>query len=233
MFKKMFKNKFSEPVIIILLLCVVTVFVSLLDGDRELARLALEPDGKWFGKGRYPWTLFYDYAAWPGFIMAGAALLTLLAGFFKKTLARYRGQAFFLILLLIMGPGLIVNVTLKDNLGRARPSELKEFGGQNEFTQPWFPGKMGDNSSFPSGHASVAFYLMAPWFILRSRAMSKAAVFLGVGLGFGVLVGITRILQGGHFLTDVIWAGGLVYLTGYLLAQIFRLDQRGDGGSVC
>ena len=44
--------------------------------------------------------------------------------------------------------------------------------------------------------------------------------FLGFGLSFGVLVGFSRMLQGGHYLSDVLWAGGLVYLCGVILSWI-------------
>jgi membrane-associated PAP2 superfamily phosphatase len=45
------------------------------------------------------------------------------------------------------------------------------------------------------------------------------------GLFYGALMGLTRMIQGGHFLTDVIWAGCLVYLTGLFLYYLFGLDR--------
>jgi membrane-associated PAP2 superfamily phosphatase len=35
------------------------------------------------------------------------------------------------------------------------------------------------------------------------------------------------MIQGGHFLTDVIWSGVLVYLAGLALYHLFRLDREG------
>jgi len=32
-------------------------------------------------------------------------------------------------------------------------------------------------------------------------------------------------VQGGHFASDVVWAGGLTYLTALLLFYIFRFDR--------
>ena len=37
--------------------------------------------------------------------------------------------AVFLVLSLLLGPGLLVNVILKDNWGRPRPGSVVEFGG--------------------------------------------------------------------------------------------------------
>ncbi|MCF6187602.1 MAG: phosphatase PAP2 family protein, partial [Desulfobulbaceae bacterium] len=82
-------------------------------------------------------------------------------------------------------------------------------------------GTTGRHASFPSGHASIAFYTLGPWFILREKRRKAAAVFLFFGIGFGAAVGLARMLQGGHFLSDVLWAGGIVYLVGGILALIF------------
>lgn len=71
--------------------------------------------------------------------------------------------------------------------------------------------------SFPSGHASAAFYLIFPFFLLRNTRPLWARTFLFAGLGYGLLMGICRMCQGAHFASDVIWAGGFVYLCGMFL----------------
>src|SRR5262245_12500723 len=42
----------------------------------------------------------------------------------------------FLGVCLAMGPGVIANVVLKDQWGRARPKQIVEFGGSHTFTPP-------------------------------------------------------------------------------------------------
>ena len=43
-----------------------------------------------------------------------------------------------MLFLLLLGPGLLVNVVLKDNsTGRARPSQVLEFGGSHQFSSPF------------------------------------------------------------------------------------------------
>ncbi|MCW5200676.1 hypothetical protein VU07_02530, partial [Desulfobulbus sp. F4] len=37
--------------------------------------------------------------------------------------------------------------------------------------------------------------------------------------------GMARILQGGHFPSDILWAGGLLYLIGGTLALLMRIDR--------
>ncbi|MCI5227143.1 MAG: phosphatase PAP2 family protein [Candidatus Electrothrix sp. AX2] len=158
-------------------------------------------------------------------------MVILLMGSFracKGWLAPWRKRAIFILLLLALGPGLVVNVLLKGELGRPRPRQIVEFGGEYQFTQCWQPGEGGSNSSFPSGHATIAFFLMAPWFILRDEKEQKkryAEIFLLTGILFGTLVGIARILQGGHFVSDILWAGGLLYLLGSILGLALGMHK--------
>ena len=63
---------------------------------------------------------------------------------------------------------------------------------------------------------------MAPWFIFYRRRKKLAVFFLGGGLTFGLFVGFVRMLQGGHFLSDIVWAGGLVYLCGVVLSWVLN-----------
>jgi len=208
-----------------LLLLSFIIWIS--DGDLRLARFVFDDQIGWPGINRFPWDFIYNYAAIPAFILFGLSLIVLLVGIAVRPLKLYRKQAIFLVLLMIIGPGLLVNVLLKDNLGRARPRELIEFGGKYEFSQIWEMGKTGKNSSFPSGHSSVGFYMIAPWFLLRRQKQSQGLAWLAGGMGLGLLIGSARILQGGHFLSDVLWSGGLVYITGELLVWlIFPEDER-------
>lgn len=202
------------------ILIMFSLLIVMSNADLTLSRLIIEPDNQWPGIHQIPWTTLYTFAPVPGFILVGCALVLFLAGIILHSLKKFRRKSLFLILLLILGPGLLVNVILKDHLGRPRPQELVEFGGTHQFIYFWQSGPAGKNSSFPSGHASIAFYLMAPWFICRKSNRSRALFFLWTGTVFGLLVGIGRIMQGGHFISDVLWAGGLVYITGELLSWV-------------
>ncbi len=218
-------KRIAELIIVTTLLGLSTIFISIMDLDLKVARLFIQPDGRWIGKDQHPWSLYYQIAAKPGFVIALCGLFIFIGGFYIKQISRFRKAALFFVLLLLLGPGLIVNVVFKDNWGRARPHEIQEFGGQHQYTECWMPGKMGPNSSFPSGHASSAFYMIAPWFVLRKKNVALGLLFLSTGLLYGGLIGYTRIVQGGHFLTDVIWSAGIVYLVGLLLSWLMKLDN--------
>ncbi|HUN46962.1 MAG TPA: phosphatase PAP2 family protein [Stellaceae bacterium] len=134
----------------------------------------------------------------------------------------------FLLLALALGPGLLVNTVLKDHWGRARPSQIIEFGGSKEFTAAPLPAAQCErNCSFVAGHPAIGFGLVAFAFLTRDRRRRRAIA--AAAIGFGSLVGVVRIAEGGHFLSDVVFAGLLVSGLTWLLA--WALLQR-DLGSV-
>jgi len=127
---------------------------------------------------------------------------------------KQRRTALYLLLVMIVGPGLLVNSVFKDHWGRARPSQVTEFGGSKQFTRAAIPAdQCPKNCSFVSGHASVGFYFLALAFVLPRRR----ALWLVLGTGLGLGIGLVRIMQGGHFLSDVIFCGIIVYLTARVL----------------
>lgn len=208
---------FLFPVALLLL---ATALIWLTGADMKAASIIYDKYSGWCPVDRFPWSVLYTYTPLPGLALAGGALFLFVAGFFEQILQPCRKQAAFLVLMLVLGPGLLVNAILKDNMGRGRPTDIIEFGGSYQYSEPWQYGVSPKQKSFPSGHASIAFYMMAPWFIYRRRQKKLGMFFLGFGLSFGVLVGFSRMLQGGHYLSDVLWAGGLVYLCGVVLSWV-------------
>lgn len=214
-------QRINELFLVAELLIGLTIFILLTDSDRSLAAMFYDPAAGWSGLQSTFCSVVYRLAPWPAICLGFAALAALIVGLAVAKFRIYRAQAVFILLLLLLGPGLVVNVWLKDNHGRARPREVVEFGGKHEFKQFWEGGDTGKNSSFPSGHASIAFALFSPWFVLRDRRRTLARNLLGAGICWGILVGLVRVAQGGHFLSDVLWAGGLVYLIGGTLALFY------------
>lgn len=126
---------------------------------------------------------------------------------------------FFLLLALLIGPGLIANLVFKDHFGRARPHSITEFGGTATYTPPLFiTNQCAKNCSFVSGDGAFGFFLPSFAYLLPLRRSRKA--FWGL-FATGSLFGIGRILTGHHFLSDVIFAAFFVTLTSALLYGIF------------
>lgn len=123
-----------------------------------------------------------------------------------------RKALLFVALSTALGPGLLANTVLKDHWGRARPVQVEEFGGSHRFTPAPLPAtQCATNCSFVSGHAALGFSLVAFAFLMPPGASRRRAI--GGTFAFGGLVGLVRIAQGGHFLSDVVWAGLLVFGT--------------------
>lgn len=119
----------------------------------------------------------------------------------KRNLGGLCGKkVLYLFLVLIVGAGLIVNVALKDNFGRARPRDIQEFGGTKHFTPAFVMASECDrNCSFSSGHTAGAFFSLALALALsRRRAIAIACI------GFGALVSLSRIASGAHFFSDTV-----------------------------
>lgn len=120
----------------------------------------------------------------------------------------------FLLVVLLLGPGLLVNEVLKNHSGRARPDQVEQFGGNRQFTPAFVVADQCDkNCSFVSGHAAMGFFFMTLAWPLRNRR------WLLYGGLIGALVGLGRIIQGAHFLSDVTFSGIAVYLSALLCAR--------------
>jgi len=223
---------FAEFLLPLLAVAAVAVALTITDADLAIESLFYTPGAGWPQGNEELWTFLYRYGNIPAFVIGGLGAIVFLLSFFFVRFRPDRKAGLFIVVFLVLGPGLIVNSLFKDHWGRPRPSEIVNFGGTETYRPFWRPGSPGVGRSFPSGHAAIGFFIMAPFFILRRRAPGWARRALAAGILYGSLMGLTRMIQGGHFLTDVIWAGFLVYLTGLFLYYLFRLDQEGLPGSI-
>lgn len=174
--------------------------------------------GAGFPMGQAWWMqLIYVVVAKTG-LLAFLWLFLLLVGFHPgvREWVPRRAVTAYLLAALAVGPGLIVNTILKDHWGRPRPVHLMQFGGESTFTPALQPSdQCSRNCAFVSGHAAAGFYPMAGFWVTRRRR------WLAGGAVFGLLVGFTRMAMGAHFLSDVLFAGLIVYFTCWLLSLVF------------
>lgn len=173
----------------------------------------------WTGDGNSFWTFIYDYTAIPAIALVSFGGIQFLRGILQRQLNLRSQLGGYLILGLALGPGLIVNGILKENVGRPRPHQVTHFGGEHTFAKVGQLGHIPINSSFPSGHASMGFYLMLPGILFLNRGNRRLGrLWILLGLSWGCLIGASRILQGDHYFSDILWSGIIVYCTGALLA---------------
>lgn len=153
------------------------------------------------------------------------------AGFLTGWVLRSaRGQAFrrgalFLFLLLLLAPGLAVNGVLKEQWGRARPQSLSAYHGDKTFTRAWqITDQCKTNCAFTSGHAAIGFYFIGLAWAFGCPRLFWVGMLVGMGLG------AARIVQGRHYLSDVVFSFWVVYGTAlWLSARIWpRPRKSGD-----
>ena len=135
----------------------------------------------------------------------------------KPLLVKGRTVALFLITL-SLSAGILSNLAFKGYWGRPRPSDVVEFRGVWQYKNWWdSSGECPKNCSFFSGEASTAFWTYAP--AALSPPQWRPLAF-GAATLFGALTGLLRITFGGHFLSDVVAAGLVTFLTVWLTYAI-------------
>jgi membrane-associated phospholipid phosphatase len=148
---------------------------------------------------------------------AGLALLLKLIMPHRRILLSGR-TVLFLISTIALGPGLAVNVIAKDHWGRPRPIEVREMGGGQTFMPWWDPrGTCRSNCSFVSGDVAGAFWTLAP--AALTPAPWRPLAYAGA-LALGSGVGLIRMVFGGHFFTDVVFAGVITFVIIWLTYQL-------------
>ncbi len=208
-----------------------TVVFSATDLDIAAARLFYRPElaDPWPVAGRPLWRLLYGSAPWvtASLAVGGAALLV--AGALRAAAGRLlRLYGIFLLLCVIVGPGLIVNGILKDHWGRPRPRQIVAFGGRLPYAPPLLPART-HGKSFPCGHCSVGYLYAAGWWVWRRRRPGLAAASLAAGSVLGTLLGIGRMAAGGHFLSDAVWSGLIAFGVAHVLYyHALRIPARED-----
>jgi membrane-associated PAP2 superfamily phosphatase len=146
----------------------------------------------------------------------GAAILKLLR---PETRMLMPGRAaVFLIATILLGPLLTANIGFKDNWSRPRPRDVAAFGGTQVFVPWWDPrGTCEVNCSFIGGEAAGAYWTMAPAALAPPQWRALA---YGAALAFGTAVSLLRMAFGGHFFSDVVFAGVFIYLIIWLAYAI-------------
>jgi len=159
--------------------------------------------------------------------LAGAAIVLLLAYdlYRRRPAADAVRQAVYLAACFIIGPGLVANTLLKDNWGRPRPSQVADFAEPDRFAPPLLVGdQCPSNCSFVAGDAAAIFTFLAFALLLPAGWPRRSGVIVVTGLG--AVMGIIRMGQGDHFLSDVIFAGLFMALVVLLLRRLLPAAQK-------
>jgi lipid A 4'-phosphatase len=223
-----------EAIVLALLALATVVLFAATDLDLVTIRPFYHPEleSPWPAANDPLWLLFYRSAPWVTGSLAVAGVALLIAGVVREKSRRLRLYGTFVLLCVIIGPGLIINLVLKDHWGRARPRQLVEFGGSSEYSQPLVPFRAG-GKSFPCGHCSVGYLYGLGWWVWRRSHPRLAAASLATGLVTGTLLGIGRMTDGGHYLSDAVWSALIALCIAHVLYYYaLRVPAREDSRSV-
>ena len=123
-------------------------------------------------------------------------LVSLSVAAYGQWRARHRIKRIALLCLYTAVIGGVVSQSLKHLLGRPRPAQTFELG------ESWGPSLQRAFDAFPSGHSTTAFGLA----VFLSFCFPRLRILF---MCFAVCMALARLLQGSHWLTDVI-AGALL-----------------------
>lgn len=152
-----------------------------------------------------------------GFTFLGNSLPLCIIGLGSAAWMRWRGHRMAALLTAITLLGLPLNMIIKEWVGRPRPD-----GTLVSVVLPTI------GLSFPSGHAMAStmlygFLAALAWMHVKtpSHRLQAAAGFAGTA----IMVSISRVYLGAHWISDVIggWTAGLVCLV--VLVEIYRFKR--------
>jgi lipid A 4'-phosphatase len=203
-----------------LLIVAAGVFAIWPELDLAVSRLFFREGPSFVGQGGFWGAARNFFRVTPFLVLALYAGLHLCRRFgFNPPCAPSGHGLIFLIATMAIGPGLIVNLGLKDHAHRPRPVQTQDFGGPYAF-RPWyrFDGGCKKNCSFVSGEASQGFWMVAP----ASLAPPPLRLFaIGAALAFGAAASVLRVAAGGHYLSDVVLAALITLIMLQIARRLF------------
>jgi membrane-associated PAP2 superfamily phosphatase len=187
------------------------------------------PSLGWYLADCAPWRWLYDYGQYPAIVMAIGAFGVFIGSRWRRVWRPYRRRCLFFVLAVALGPGLAVNGVFKPIWGRPRPRQVMQFGGDKAY-RPWYQPaglRAAAGKSFPSGHAAMGFVLAAGVVFLPRCGAGLRWLGVAGALSYGGLMGAARIVQGGHFLSDVLGSAGVVMLVIWGLSVVLPAESPG------
>ena len=206
-------------------LLLAAIFITHPGYDIAFSQLFYQPQSGWL-YAQQRWVQFFYHIVPYLTVSLLVVLISLIAlSYLKKAPAWIKKKhkaASYLLLVLILGPGLLVNNIFKNHWDRARPHQITEFNGNKQHSAAFVISNQCDiNCSFVSGHASIGYFFIAFYWLFKPR---RKSLFIA-GFIFGSLIGMARMVQGDHFLSDIIFSFFSVYFVAKTLAWIIKPDQ--------
>ncbi len=173
--------------------------------------------------------IFYDGIKRLIIIFNVLVLITLIVGWKKPFLARYRKGLIIILLSSIFVPVIVGSFKATTNI--PCPKNLEIYGGVYPHTCVWekYPSTFCNQKKikcWPAGHASGGFALLSLFYLFRKRR-AKIIALSGV-MVVGWSMGTYKMLIGDHFLSHTVITMIMAWLIiSIIVALLSRLERRG------
>lgn len=201
-----------KPLALLTLPLLAVAFLGWITGfEAWLGRLLYDPSAEW------AMTVRTDSVA---LMQAGlvACLMVVTWPFSHKRHAGIVRSCALVLLTAAFGCGLLNQTFIKESVERPRPRETGMLSVDMPSTN--LDGFRGN--SMPSGHAGFALLLAVPFIALRRERPVMAQRFLLAGSLATAIVGVSRMVLGAHYLSDVLVAAALTLGTAFVLDLALR-----------
>lgn len=174
--------------------------------DFAVAQLFFDParDGFYLRDQVWLSAVGHDGLKWFALIVWLVVFAAALASLFHRRLKATRADLWWFCIAALCA-ALFVS-WLKSQNAHACPWDIDVFGG----TKPWYPLLANPpldqpGRCWPGGHAAGGFSLLAGYFVWRDSNRSLARFWLTFSLSLGLLMSLTQIARGAHFLSHNLW----------------------------
>lgn len=180
--------------------------------------------------GAHSWwanRLIHTDGIWIARLIGLAALVTLVSGFWSPRLRRWRRDAAYLTLALILVPSVVGALQIVTNV--VCPRDLDRYGGDRPYVELLAdrPDELPRAACYPGSHASAGFSLMAFSFQLLGRRPRVARWCLAGAVLVGMTFSIGQQSRGAHFLSHDLTSAAIAW---FLLLALWRWLLAGPCG---
>lgn len=166
----------------------------------------------------------FKFAILAGAMLAGATCLYGLGGHLTWLPRR---NAALVLLGLILIPTAVA--TLRLNINRHCPWDTAEFGGFAPYLDLFaqMPGDIVQGFCFPASHAASGFMWLACGLALHDHSPRLARRIILGAVVLGLVMGLSRQAQGGHFISHTLWSAWLAWAISLALAATLGIGRSG------
>jgi membrane-associated PAP2 superfamily phosphatase len=178
------------------------------------------PANDWIGAHTW-WAVDFIHTGGSWFVrlIGLAALMTLVSGYRLPRLRRWRRDAAYLTLALILVPTVVGALQLVTNVDC--PWALDRYGGDRPYVSLLAdrPDELPRSACFPGSHSSSGFALMAVYFLLRDSRPRIARRALAGAMLLGTIFSLGQQSRGAHFLSHDLASAAIAW---FVLLALWR-----------